>query len=63
MFSLTDVTKGLQNVNNSQDTSQDDIIELGLEVCNVDTPDNVKDNTFANEIIQISKEMDNTCKL
>ena len=39
------------------------MIGLGLEVCNVDSSDNVDNNTPANEMIQISKEIDNTCKL
>ena len=62
-FSLTDVAKDLQKVDNSQDLSPNDVIGLGVDMSRVNTADNIEDNDSANEMIQISKEMDNTCKL
>ena len=62
-FSLTDVAKDLQKVDSSQDLSPNDVIGLGVDMSRVNTADNIEDNDSANEMIQISKEMDNTCKL
>ena len=62
-FSLTDVAKDLQKVDSSQDLSPNDVIGLGVDMSRGNTADNIEDNDSANEMIQISKEMDNTCKL